>query len=102
MIPGEYVLAKDKIVCNEGLEAIEVEVVNSGDRAVQVGSHFHFYEVNCALDFDRDKTKGKRLDIPSGTAVRFEPGDKKVVKLVDFTGRRRVFGFNNKVDGYLD
>ena len=102
MIPGEYILGKDKIVCNKGHEAIEIEVVNNGDRAVQVGSHFHFYEANCALDFDRDKTKGKRLDIPSGTAVRFEPGDKKVVKLIDFSGRRRVFGFNNKVDGYLD
>lgn len=102
MIPGEYILGKDKIVCNKGHEAIEIEVINNGDRAVQVGSHFHFYEANCGLEFDREKTKGKRLDIPSGTAVRFEPGDKKVVRLIDFSGRRRVFGFNNKVEGYLD
>lgn len=102
MIPGEYVLAKDNILCNKGHEAIEIEVVNNGDRAAQVGSHFHFYEVNSSLEFDRELARGKRLDIPSGTAVRFEPGDKKVVKLIDFSGRRRVYGFNNKVDGYLD
>lgn len=102
MIPGEYILAKDKILCNKGHEAIEIEVINNGDRAVQVGAYFHFYEVNSALDFNREMTRGKRLDIPSGTAVRFEPGDKKVVKLIDYSGKRRVFGFNNKVEGYLD
>lgn len=102
MIPGEYILGDEKVICNKGHEAIELEVVNRGDRAVQVGSHFHFYEANSGLEFDREKARGKRLDIPSGTAVRFEPGDKKVIKLIDFSGKRRVFGFNNKIEGYLD
>ena len=102
MIPGEVILAKDPIKCNENYEAITITVVNTGDRAVQVGSHFHFYEVNSALEFDREKAYGKRLDIPSGTCVRFEPEDKKEVNLIDFGGERRVFGFDNKVDGYLD
>lgn len=102
MIPGEFILAKDPIKCNEKYEPITITVVNRGDRAVQVGSHFHFYEVNSGLEFDREKAYGKRLDIPSGTGVRFEPGDKKEVKLIDFGGERRLFGFDNKVDGYLD
>lgn len=102
MIPGEFILAKDPIKCNVKYEPITITVVNKGDRAVQVGSHFHFYEVNTGLEFDREKAYGKRLDIPSGTGVRFEPGDKKEVKLIDFGGERRVFGFDNKVDGYLD
>ena len=80
MIPGEYILAKEPIKYNEGREAIELRVVNNGDRPIQVGSHFHFYEVNEGLEFDREKAFGKRLDIPSGTAVRFEPGDDKIVK----------------------
>ena len=102
MIPGEYILAKEPIKYNEGREAIELRVVNNGDRPIQVGSHFHFYEVNEGLEFDREKAYGKRLDIPSGTAVRFEPGDDKIVKLIDIAGTRRVFGLNNKVDGFLD
>ena len=102
MIPGEYILAKEPIKYNEGREGIELRVVNNGDRPIQVGSHFHFYEVNEGLEFDREKAFGKRLDIPSGTAVRFEPGDDKIVKIIDIAGTRRVFGLNNKVDGFLD
>ena len=102
MIPGEYILAKEPIKYNEGREAIELRVVNNGDRPIQVGSHFHFYEVNEGLEFDREKAFGKRLDIPSGTAVRFEPGDDKIVKIIDIAGTRRVFGLNNKVNGFLD
>ena len=102
MIPGEYILAKEPIKYNEGREAIELRVVNNGYRPIQVGSHFHFYEVNEGLEFDREKAFGKRLDIPSGTAVRFEPGDDKIVKIIDIAGTRRVFGLNNKVDGFLD
>ena len=102
MIPGEYILAKEPIKYNEGREAIELRVVNNGDRPIQVGSHFHFYEVNEGLELDREKAFGKRLDSPSGTAVRFEPGDDKIVKIIDIAGTRRVFGLNNKVDGFLD
>ncbi len=102
MKPGEYILRKDKIVCNEGREAIVIRVINRGDRAVQIGSHFHFYEVNPALEFDRELAYGKRLDIPAGTAVRFEPGDEKEIRLVDIAGNRRVFGLNDKVNGKLD
>ena len=102
MIPGEYILAEGTIVCNKGREAMELLVTNNGDRPIQVGSHFHFYEVNEGLDFDREKAYGKRLDIPSGTAVRFEPGDAKKVQLIDIGGTRRVYGLNNKVDGFLD
>lgn len=102
MIPGEYKLAEGKIVVNEGLEAISVEVTNKGDRPIQVGSHHHFAEVNPGLDFDRDAAYGKRLDIPSGTAVRFEPGDKKEVQLVDIKGSRKVYGLNDMVNGCLD
>lgn len=102
MIPGEFILKKDKITINEGYPANTIKVKNTGDRAVQVGSHFHFYEANEGLEFDRDKAWGKRLDIPAGTAVRFEAGDVKEVNLVDFGGKRRIFGFNDKVNGYLD
>jgi urease subunit beta len=103
MIPGEYHYASDDpIDYNKGYEAIEIEVKNSGDRAVQVGSHFHFYEANSGLIFDREKAYGKRLDIPAGTAIRFEPGEVRRVPLIDFGGSRRVYGFNNKVNGYLD
>lgn len=103
MIPGEYKLAKDPVVCNEGYEAITLEVKNIGDRAVQVGSHFHFYEANEeGLKFDREKARGKRLDIPAGTAIRFEPGETRKVNLIDVGGKRRIFGFNDKVNGFLD
>ena len=103
MIPGEYVLSEEKVPYNEGYEAISIKVKNLGDRAVQVGSHFHFYEANEeGLLFDREKAWGKRLDIPAGTAVRFEPGQERTVQLIDFGGKRRVFGFNNKADTWLD
>lgn len=102
MIPGEYILRDEKVLMNEGTTSIKLRVVNTGDRPVQVGSHYHFAEVNTKLDFDRDAAYGKRLDIPSGTAVRFEPGDEKEVSLIDIQGSRRVFGLNDKVNGPLD
>lgn len=103
MIPGEYHLQDGDIICNEGYESIEIEVKNVGDRPVQVGSHFHFYEANQeGLKFDREKAFGKRLDIIAGTAIRFEPGESRKVNLIDYGGKRRVFGFNNKVDDFLD
>lgn len=102
MIPGEFLIKDGTIEYNKGKEAIQLEVVNTGDRPVQIGSHYHFYEVNEYLQFDREKAYGKRLDIPSGTAVRFEPGDKKVINLIDIGGTRRVYGLRNLVDGFLD
>lgn len=103
MIPGEYKLAKEPVVCNEGYDAITLEVKNVGDRAVQMGSHFHFYEANEeGLKFDREKARGKRLDIPAGTAIRFEPGETRKVNLIDVGGKRRIYGFNDKINGFLD
>ncbi|WP_297436083.1 urease subunit beta [uncultured Clostridium sp.] len=102
MIPGEYKLLDEKVVMNEGTTAIGLKVVNTGDRPVQIGSHYHFAEVNSKLDFDRDIAYGKRLDIPSGTAVRFEPGDEKEVQLIDIQGCRKVYGLNYMVNGCLD
>ncbi|MBU3804918.1 MAG: urease subunit beta [Candidatus Cellulosilyticum pullistercoris] len=102
MIPGEYILRKEPIVCNKDRESITLTVVNRGDRPIQVGSHFHFYEINKALEFDREKAYGKRLDIPAGTAVRFEPGNEKQVQLIDLAGKRAVYGLNNQVDGLLE
>lgn len=99
MEPGQYVLKDEDIICNEGREVYTVSVINTGDRPVQVGSHFHFYEVNIALQFNREEAYGKRLNIPAGAAVRFEPGDEKEIQLIQFVGERRVYGFNNKVDG---
>lgn len=102
MIPGEYFISESgPIVANAGREAVSIEVTNTGDRPVQIGSHFHFYEANAGLEFDREAAKGKRLDIPSGTAVRLEPGDKRTVDLVDFAGNREVWGFNGKINGAL-
>ncbi len=101
MIPGEYILKDEDILCNADSEATSLMVTNIGDRPVQVGSHYHFYEVNNALDFDREMAYGKRLDLPAGASVRFEPGDKKEVSLIDFKGKREVYGFQNKVDGPL-
>lgn len=95
MIPGEYVLKTEHIVCNENKESITIQVLNRGDRPIQIGSHFHFYEVNKALQFDRQKAFGKHLDIPAGTAVRFEPGDKKEIELVSFSGEQKIYGLNN-------
>ncbi len=97
--PGEYVLADDDVVLNEGRETARITVTNSGDRPVQVGSHFHFFEVNPELVFDRAKAFGMRLDIPAGTAVRFEPGDEREADLVALGGARRVHGLNHLTDG---
>ena len=102
MIPGELILKDEDIVCNEGKTHTVVAVKNTGDRPIQIGSHYHFFEVNKALQFDREAAYGKRLNIPAGAAVRFEPGDEKDVTLIDFAGERRVFGFNNEVDGSLE
>jgi urease beta subunit len=99
MIPGEYILAKDLIECNVGRKTVRITVVNTGDRPVQIGSHFHFFEVNRQMDFDREKSLGMRLNIPAGTAVRFEPGEEKDVELVAFGGGQKFFGFNNLVNG---
>jgi len=102
MIPGEIVTVPGEIEINTGRETRQIQVANSGDRPIQVGSHFHFYEVNTALLFDREVARGMRLNIPAGTAVRFEPGDKKRVELVPFVGERRIYGFNGLVEGSLD
>lgn len=102
MLPGEYVLKEEEIICNEGSEVFIVSVTNTGDRPIQVGSHFHFYEVNEALHFNRKEAYGKRLNVPAGAAVRFEPGDEKEIQLINFAGERRIYGFNNKVDGKLE
>jgi urease subunit beta len=99
MIPGEYVLGKDPIVANEGRRTATVSVANTGDRPIQVGSHFHFFEVNAALQFDRKAAKGMRLNVPAGTAVRFEPGDTKDVTLVELAGTREVYGLNGRTEG---
>ena len=101
MIPGEILTADGDITLNEGREAITLMVSNTGDRPVQVGSHYHFAETNPALDFDRDAARGTRLDIAAGTAVRFEPGQSREVRLIPLAGARRVFGFNQKVMGEL-
>ncbi|GEN33563.1 urease subunit beta [Aneurinibacillus danicus] len=102
LIPGEYRLCKEKIVCNAGKAAVKLTVLNRGDRPVQIGSHFHFYEINRALEFDREKAFGMHLNIPAGTAVRFEPGDVKEIEVVPFSGLRQVYGLNNKTNGELD
>ncbi|OAS82826.1 MULTISPECIES: urease subunit beta [Metabacillus] len=102
MIPGEYKLNKEPILCNVGKHSTKIEVINNGDRPVQIGSHFHFYEINSLLAFERTKAYGKRLNIPAGTAVRFEPGDSKVVELIPFSGERKVFGLNNLTNAALD
>jgi len=102
MIPGEYLLEDGDIVLNGGRATVTVAVTNRGDRPVQVGSHYHFFEVNGALDFDRGAARGFRLDIPAGTAVRFEPGQTRTVQLVAYAGGRRVFGFQGRVMGPLD
>ncbi len=101
MHPGEYLLSGEDVELNEGRAAANVVVRNRGDRPVQVGSHYHFFEVNGALDFDRSVSYGMRLDIPAGTAIRFEPGEEKQVPLVAFAGRRAVYGHNGKVNGAL-
>jgi urease beta subunit len=99
MISGEYILRKEDIIANDGRKTTKVAVVNTGDRPVQIGSHFHFFEVNKQMEFDREKAFGMRLNIPAGTAVRFEPGEEKEVELVEFGGDKKIFGFNGLVDG---
>lgn len=101
MIPGEIVCADGELELNAGRETKELEVANTGDRPVQVGSHYHFHEANPALDFDRAAAKGFRLDIPAGSAMRFEPGQSRIVPLVSYAGHRRVVGFRGDVDGDL-
>ena len=101
MIPGEYFVAEGEITLNADREAVTLMVANTGDRPVQVGSHYHFGEANAALEFDRDAARGMRLDIAAGTAVRFEPGQRREVSLIPIGGARRVFGFNQQVMGDL-
>ena len=101
MIPGQIIPAAGTIELNVGLEQVVIEVANTGDRPIQVGSHDHFYETNAGLSFDRDKARGMRLDIAAGTAVRFEPGQAREVKLVPLSGKREVFGFQQRVMGKL-
>lgn len=102
MIPGEYLLAEGDVIANEGRREIELEIANTGDRPIQVGSHFHFFEANRALRFDRAAAFGMRLNIPAGTAVRFEPGDTKKIKLVEIGGAKHVYGLNSLTNGLAD
>ena len=102
MIPGEFVIKEGDIELNAGRLTVKLQVANTGDRAIQVGSHYHFYEVNEALEFEREQARGMRLNIPAGTTVRFEPGDEKEVVLVALSGSRQVYGFQGKINGHLD
>jgi urease beta subunit len=99
VIPGEYLLGEGDIIANQGRRTVELTVANTGDRPIQVGSHFHFFEVNRALRFDRAQAFGMRLNVPAGTAVRFEPGDEKRVTLVELGGARQIFGLNGLTEG---
>jgi len=103
MIPGEIITGTEpaELEANSGLATLQLEVANTGDRPIQIGSHFHFFEVNEALGFDRALSRGFRLNIPAGTAIRFEPGDTRVVELVALAGTREVFGLNGKINGLL-
>jgi urease beta subunit len=102
MIPGEYFLAPDPVLANDGRQTMELEVANVGDRPIQVGSHFHFFEVNRSLRFERARAFGMRLNIPAGSAVRFEPGDTKKVTLVELGGAAKVYGLNGLTNGAAD
>jgi urease subunit beta len=102
MIPGEYILVPGDITLNDGAPSLALDVANTGDRPIQVGSHYHFAETNGALSFDRAAAQGMRLDIPAGTAVRFEPGQKRTVSLIPFKGAREVYGFRKLTMGKLD
>src|SRR6202035_3149799 len=102
MIPGEYFIKSGEIELNKGRKTLTLKVSNSGDRPIQVGSHYHFFETNPALQFDRTKARGMRLDIVAGTAVRFEPGQSRDVTLVAFAGERKIYGFRQSVMGKLD
>ena len=102
MNPGEYLIDDGDLTLNAGRPVVRMMISNTGDRPIQVGSHFHFYETNSALAFDREDTRGYRLDIPAGTAVRFEPGQEREVQLVAYSGSRQIFGFNARVMGALE
>lgn len=102
MIPGEYILSSEPVICNPNYKTVRITVKNTGDRACQIGSHTHFFEVNRALDFPRDKTYGYRLNIPAGTSIRFEPGDSREVELCELGGKRIVYGFNGLTMGGLN
>jgi len=102
MKPGEIITARGHVELNVGRDPLKIKVANTGDRPIQVGSHYHFFETNAALRFDRDPTRGYRLDIPAGTAVRFEPGQTRTVSLVPYAGARNVYGFRAQVMGALD
>ncbi|MFP5346137.1 MAG: urease subunit beta [Actinomycetes bacterium] len=102
MIPGEWLLSDEPVEINAGRRTVELHVQNTGDRPIQVGSHYHFFEANRALKFDRPKSFGMRLNVPAGAAIRFEPGDEKDVELVEFGGMRRIVGFDGLVDGGMD
>ncbi|RIL31506.1 urease subunit beta [Staphylococcus equorum] len=102
MKPGEIIVKRTEIEVNKGHKSTILNVKNTGDRPIQVGSHYHFFEANPALDFDHEKAYGKRLDIPAGAAVRFEPGDEKEVQLVEFSGKRKIYGFHGAVNGEID
>ena len=101
MIPGEIFAAPGEIEINAGRATVTLTVANTGDRPIQVGSHYHFYETNAALSFDREQARGCRLDLPAGTAVRFEPGQSREVRLIGYAGARRVVGFNGQINGAL-
>jgi len=101
MIPGELISADGEIELNVGRKTVTVEVANMGDRPIQVGSHYHFYEVNPALKFEKEKTRGFRLNIAAGTAVRFEPGQTREVELVEFAGKKEIYGFRGEIQGAL-
>ncbi len=101
MIPGEIIVKQGEITLNDGRETVVMDVANGGDRPIQVGSHYHFYETNEALKFDRERARGFRLDIPAGTAMRFEPGQTRTVTLVAYGGKRIIHGFNGKINGTL-
>ena len=102
MIPGELIVAQGEIELNSGRPTLRVAVANRGDRPIQVGSHYHFFETNSALEFDREASRGYRLNIPAGTAVRFEPGQTREVELVAYAGERRIYGFNARINGPLE
>ncbi|UEX90371.1 urease subunit beta [Staphylococcus ratti] len=102
MKPGEIIVQSTEVIINEGREITQITVKNSGDRPIQVGSHYHFFEANPALSFHRAEAYGKHLDIPAGAAVRFEPGDEKAIRLVRYAGEQKIYGFHGEVDGPLD
>jgi len=101
LVPGELLIEPGELVLNEGRRTLQLSVTNGGDRPIQVGSHYHFFETNAALQFERERARGFRLNIPAGTAVRFEPGQSREVELVEYAGARQVFGFRGKVMGAL-